>query len=196
MLLLDLHAVGEGDVAHVLDARADDHVVDAGGDQRSGEVDGLLAGAALAVERGGGRLDGQAGLQPGVAADVEALLAELLDTAGDDVLDLGGRDARPLDHLRVALGQEVAGVDVLVVALLLVAAADRRPRGLHDHDLTPLELAHVLACPSVARFPMRLPKLTDWPINQSGGGEARGTEPRPGARASRNPVHRWRSGSA
>ena len=72
-------------------------VVDAGGDHRRGEVDGLLAGAALAVDGGGGGLDRQPGLEPGVAGDVDALLAELLDAAGDDVLDLGGLDARPLD---------------------------------------------------------------------------------------------------
>ena len=39
------------DVAHVLDARADHDVVDAGGDQRGGEVDRLLGRAALAVDR-------------------------------------------------------------------------------------------------------------------------------------------------
>ena len=78
----------------MLDARADGHVVHAGGDQRGGEVHGLLGRAALAVDRGRGRLDRQPGLEPGVAADVEHLLAELLDAAGDDVLDLGGVDAR------------------------------------------------------------------------------------------------------
>ena len=85
-----LHAVGEGDVAHVLDAGADHDVVDAGGDQRRGELDGLLGGAALAVDRGCRGLDRQAGLEPGVAADVHALLAELLHAARDDVLDLRG----------------------------------------------------------------------------------------------------------
>src|SRR4028118_1825071 len=38
-------------------------------DERGGEVDGLLGGTALAVDRGGGGLDRQAGLEPGVAAD-------------------------------------------------------------------------------------------------------------------------------
>src|SRR5205823_4551124 len=121
-------------------AGADDDVVDAGGDQRGGEVHGLLAGAALAVQRGCGGLDREAGLEPRVAADVEALLAELLHAAGDDVLDLAGRDPRPLDDLAVTAGQQVAGMHVLEVALLLVAAADRRPRGLDDHDLPTLEV--------------------------------------------------------
>ena len=53
-------------------------VVDAGRDQRRGEVDRLLGGAALAVDRRRRGLDRQAGLEPGVAADVDALLAELL----------------------------------------------------------------------------------------------------------------------
>ena len=58
------------------------------------EVDGLLGRAALAVDRRRRRLDRQALLQPGVAGDVEGLLAELLHAAGDDVLDLGRVDAR------------------------------------------------------------------------------------------------------
>ena len=106
-LLLGLHAGGERQVAHVLDARADDDVVDAGGDQRGAEVDGLLGRAALAVDGRRGGLDRQPGLQPGVARDVERLLAELLHAAGDDVLDLGRVDAGAVEHLRVGLAQQV-----------------------------------------------------------------------------------------
>ena len=105
-----------------------------------GEVDGLLGGAALAVDGGGGGLDREPGLEPGVAGDVDALLAELLHAAGDDVLDLGGVDPGPLDDLAVGLGEQVRGMGVLVVALLLVAAADRRARRLDDHDLAALEV--------------------------------------------------------
>src|SRR5262249_56178703 len=83
----------------------------------------------------------EAGLEPGVARDVDCLLAELVDTAGDDVLDLGGFDPGALDHGVVALGKEVRGVDVLVVALLLVATTDRQAGGLHDHYLTSTELS-------------------------------------------------------
>ena len=78
-----------------------DDVVDAGGDQRGGEVDRLLGGAALAVDGGRRGLDRQPGLEPGVAADVDRLLAELLHAAGDDVLDLGGIDPGAVDQLRV-----------------------------------------------------------------------------------------------
>ena len=153
MLLHHLGGVGEGDVAHVLDAAADGDVVDAGGDQRGGEVDGLLGRAALAVDGGGGGLDRKPGLEPGVAGDVDALLAELLHTAGDDVLDLGGLDAGPLDHLVVGLGEQARGVGVLVVALLLVPAPDRQAGGLHDHDLASTELSvlsHLLPPQSVS----------------------------------------------
>ena len=89
------------------------------------EVDRLLGRAALAIDRGGGGLHREPGLEPGVAGDVDALLPELLDAAGDDVLDLGGVDPGALDQLGVSLGEEARGVDVLVVALLLVPAANR-----------------------------------------------------------------------
>ncbi len=104
-----------------------------GSDQRRGEVDGLLGGAALAIDRGRGRLDRQAGLEPGVAADVDRLLAELLHAAGDDVLDLRGIDSRALDQLRIGVGEQGRGMGVLVIALLLVPAADRGPHRLDDH---------------------------------------------------------------
>ena len=70
-------------------------------------------------------------LQPGVAADVQALRAELHDAAGDHVLDLAGVDAGALDHRAVGGAQQLVRVGVLVVALLEVAAPDRacgRPR--------------------------------------------------------------------
>ena len=142
-LLLSLHPRGEGQVAHVLDAAADHRVVHAGGDQRGGEVDGLLGGAALAVHRGRGGLDRQALLQPRVAGDVEGLLAELLHAARDDVFDLGGGDAGAGDDLGVALAEQRVGVGVLVVTLLLVAAPDGGAHGLDDDDLAALWFPHV-----------------------------------------------------
>ena len=87
-----------------------------------------------------GRLDRQAGLQPGVAPDVEHLLAVLLDAAGDDVLDLGGVDPGALDDLGVGRAEQLVGVDVLVVALLRVPAPDRRAGGLDDDDLAAVAL--------------------------------------------------------
>jgi hypothetical protein len=141
VLLHDLGGVGEGDVAHVLDPPSDRHVVDAGGDQSGAEVDRLLGGAALAVDGGRRGLDREARLEPGVATDVDALLAELLRAAGDHVTYLGGLDPGPLDQLRVALGQQVRGMGLLVIALLLVAAPDRSADCLDDYDLAALEVA-------------------------------------------------------
>ena len=92
MLVHHLGGVRERDVAHVLNAAADHRVVDAGGDHRRGVVHGLLARAALAIDGRRGGLDGQTRLEPGVAGDVDALLAELLDATTDDVLDLLGVD--------------------------------------------------------------------------------------------------------
>ena len=154
----------------MLDAGADDDVVDAGGDQRRGEVDRLLGGAALAVDRRRRGLDRQAGLEPGVAADVEPLLAELLGAAGDHVAGLGRVDPGALEQLAVGLGQEVGGMKILVVALLRVAAADRGPRRLDDDYLAPAEVAFavlhhkpsvrfkfvVATCPPVPRAVHRL----------------------------------------
>jgi hypothetical protein len=99
-------AVGEGDVAHVLDAAADRDVVDARGDQGRGEVDPLLGGAALAVDGRRRDLDRKPGLEPGVTADVHPLLAELLHAAADHVADLGRIDAGAGDELRVDLREQ------------------------------------------------------------------------------------------
>jgi hypothetical protein len=64
-------------------------VVDAGGDQRGAKLTACWAEPHWRSTVVAGRLDRQAGLEPGVAADVEHLLAVLLDAARDDVLDLG-----------------------------------------------------------------------------------------------------------
>ena len=85
---------------------------------------------------------GQPGLQPGVAADVEHLLAVLLDAAGDHVLDLGGVDARALDDLGVGLAEQLVRMRVLVVALLGVTAPDRGANRLDDDDLTAVPIVH------------------------------------------------------
>ncbi len=134
-LLLRLHAGGERKIAHVLDARADHDVVDAGPDQCRAEVDGLLCRAALAVDRGGCGLDREALLQPGVAGDVEPLRTELLDAAGNDILHLGRVDPRALDHGPIARPEQRVRVCVLVVALLLVPAPDGRASCFDDDYL-------------------------------------------------------------
>src|ERR1019366_8983842 len=96
----------------------------------------------LAIDGGAGRLHRQSLLQPGIARDVEALLAELLHTARDHVLDLPRVDPGALDPLRVDLAKQRVRMGVLVVALLLVPTADRRSHCLDDHDLAALCLPH------------------------------------------------------
>ena len=85
----------EADPAHRLDAARDADVDGAGRDQAGDQVVGLLAAAALAVDRGGADVLGQAGSQPAVAGDVVGLLAGLRDAAADDLLDIGRRRCRP-----------------------------------------------------------------------------------------------------
>src|SRR5438045_3727769 len=70
------------------------------GDQRRGEIDGLLGGAALPIDGDGRGLDRQSPLQPGVASDVRALHPVLLHAARDHVLDRRGIDTRTVDHRR------------------------------------------------------------------------------------------------
>ena len=126
-------------MAHMLDATADRDVVHAGCDQSRGEVDRLLRRSALPVDGRRRSLDRQAGLEPGVAADVVRLLPVLLDAAGDDVLDLGRIDAGPCQHLHEDRSEQLVRVDVPVVPLLGMAAAHRCPYRLDDHDLTSVQ---------------------------------------------------------
>src|SRR6266849_10944004 len=101
-------------------------------------MDRLLARAALAVDGRRRRGHREARGQPRVAADVEALLADLCHTAEDDVLDLLGLDARAIDDL---FQDERAQDDWMHVLELSVAAADGCAEGLDDdyfaHELAP-----------------------------------------------------------
>ena len=66
----DLHGRVERNVVHVLDARRDDELVAARGDERRGVADRRLRRAAAPVDGDGRHLDRVAGLQPRVARDV------------------------------------------------------------------------------------------------------------------------------
>ena len=88
--------IGRG--GHDLDAGGDDDVVGAGDDALGGEVGRLLRRAALAVDGGGGHRLGEAGGEHGVAADVEALVADLHDAAHDHVVDERGIEVVALDE--------------------------------------------------------------------------------------------------
>ena len=64
-----------------------------------------------------------------------------------DVLDLGGVDPGALDDLGVGLAEQLVRVGVLVVALLRVAAPDRRADGLDDYDLAAVSVLHLVLPP-------------------------------------------------
>ena len=85
------------------------------------EVNGLLGGAALAVDRGGGHGLGPAGAEDGVAADVDALLGDLHDAAHDDVVDQRRVEVVALGDRREGLRGEVDGVDGAELAVALAA---------------------------------------------------------------------------
>ena len=76
-----------------------------------GEVQRLLAGAALPVERGAGHRLGPAGGEHGVAADVPRLLADLGDAAPDDVVDVGRVEPGALGERAQHVRRQVDRVD-------------------------------------------------------------------------------------
>src|SRR3989454_10967098 len=96
---------------HVLDAARDDDVVLTRHHAQRGEVGRLLPRAAHPVERRAADVHRKARDQRGVARDVEPLLAELVDAAEDDVLDLGSVDADAGDELSNHMRREVVGAD-------------------------------------------------------------------------------------
>ncbi len=112
--------------------QASGHVDHAAGHERGGEVGGLLRRAALGVDGGVGDRLGEAGAEPGRAADVEGLLADLADAAGDDLADGRRVDARPLDGGLLGGGQQVGRVDGGEPA---ATATNGGADGFDDHDI-------------------------------------------------------------
>ena len=109
-LLADEHRRGDGDLRHLLDAPGDDDVHRPRQHGLGREVDGLLGGAALAVDGGARHVLGQAGREPAGAGDVAGLPADRVDVAEHDVLDRRGVDPRPLDERRERVRPEIGGV--------------------------------------------------------------------------------------
>ncbi len=77
------------DARHRLDAAGEDEVLPAGCDLLRGDVHGLQAGGAEAVELDAGDGVRQAGLDRGGLGDVRALVADGRDAAEHDVVDAG-----------------------------------------------------------------------------------------------------------
>ena len=89
------------DAAHRLDATGEDEVLPAGGDLLGGDVDGLEAGRAEAVELDAGDGVRQTGLDGGGLGDVAALVADRRHAAEHDVVDAAWDRASSL-RLRVS----------------------------------------------------------------------------------------------
>lgn len=94
-------------------------------------MDGLLGGAALPVDGGGGHGIGESGAQPGVAGGVHGLLADLVDGAPDHVVDEGGIDAAALDQGAQGVGEQGDRVDMGQGSARL-ALSYRGPDGFDD----------------------------------------------------------------
>ena len=72
---------------------------------------GLLARAALRVDRRAGDAELLAECEPGVARDVVRLLARLRDAAADDLLDLGRVEAGVRHHRRLDRGEQMGRME-------------------------------------------------------------------------------------
>src|SRR5690606_5948005 len=78
------------DPAHGFDAGGDHHVVSTGDHSLCREMHGLLAAAALPVDRGGGYRFRETGCEGGPAGHIHALLSDLADDPADHVVDQCG----------------------------------------------------------------------------------------------------------
>ena len=94
-------------------------------DAHGREVQGLLAGAAEAIDGGPRHVHGEARDERHVASHVHALLVELGHTAHDHVVDRAGIDAGALDDLTEVRGEFVCATPA--------SAPLRRPTGFGWH---------------------------------------------------------------
>jgi hypothetical protein len=132
------HGRAHGVLGHDLDAGGDRDVVGAGDHALGGEVGSLLRRAALAVDRGGRDRLGEPGGEDGVAADVQALVADLADAAHDHVVDQGGVEPVALHELLQHLTGEVGGVPAGELAVALAAGgADGVDDDCSGHGVAP-----------------------------------------------------------
>src|SRR5207237_7465486 len=92
---------------HALDPRADDDILRPREHALGGEVHGLLAGAAEAVDGRARHLDGKAGDEDRGAPDIHALLAGLAYATDDHVIDLGRIETSTLDDFGKRQRQQI-----------------------------------------------------------------------------------------
>ena len=95
-------------------------------------MDGLLRGAALAIDGGAGDVLGVAGDQPARTRDVTGLRTDAVDVAEHDVLDRGRVDAGALDERLDRVAAQVGGMDLRESA---TPPADRRADRFDDVGL-------------------------------------------------------------
>ena len=119
--------------AHRLDPTGDDGVHRARGDEPGGQVGRLLRRPTLRVDRGGGHGEGQAGGEPRRAGDVEGLLAHGGHAPAHDLVDLGGIDARPIEHGPLDGAEQVGGMHA---GQAPAPAPDGAACGFDDHDVS------------------------------------------------------------
>ena len=140
---------------HHLDAAGDHDVVSAGDDPLRGEVQRLLGGAALSIQRDSGDALGKARRQNGLAANVSRLLRDLDHAACDHILDKVRIDAGPAHEFVQHRGVKIDGMDAVERA----ARAASAERGANDVDYD--GLAHAgpqrdCLCKSTVRFADRI----------------------------------------
>jgi hypothetical protein len=99
-----------GHAGHGLDTCGNDHVHAAGHDGLRGKVNGLLRGAALAVDRRARHRLGQLGGQNCVARHVGGLFADLAHTTHEHVFHQRGVCAGAVDQIVQDLSGQVHGV--------------------------------------------------------------------------------------
>ena len=117
------------DARHRLDAAGEHEVLPAGGDLLRGDVDGLQARGAEAVELHAGDRVGQAGLDRRRLGDVGALVADRRDAAEHDVVDPRRVEFLVADERLVhQADDQVDGLGAVQRAVELALAARRADR--------------------------------------------------------------------
>src|SRR6266478_54256 len=138
-----------GNVMHMLDAAGDLDILAVGRDALSRLVNGLQAGAAVAIDRDAAHLDGQAANQGRHASHVVALLAFLFHAAPVDVFHHRTRNLDTLQERLHEIAREVVSADVPVISLFGVRSANGSADSIDDngvsHGVAPCSVWHLAA---------------------------------------------------
>ena len=138
-----------GHAAHAFDAAADGKIGLPRHDLRRGHVGCLQAGRAKAVDLNAGHGLGIVGVDRRDARDVGALLAHRLDTAEDDVVDVGRIKIVAIADGAKRRRREIDRGDAVQRAVLPALAARRA------HRVVDIGLGHVTPFPYRSRPPLK-----------------------------------------